>query len=95
MPLRVSQFGDPRATNHISTADSGETNFSIKAFTNDAVSRGKIDPNWYLTSVQAGFEPWIGGAGLAVNQFAFNVNGGGGGGSAAVDTAAPRLGALS
>ncbi|GIH04002.1 hypothetical protein Rhe02_20690 [Rhizocola hellebori] len=151
LPLRVNQFGDPRATYHISTPNAGEwnasldlwydanpfpagqnfgaevmiwashrgrpqpigtrvgtvnleggswdvwfgnigwnvisyvrttpsntmTNFSVKAFTNDAVARGKIDTNWYLTSVQAGFEPWIGGAGLAVNQFAFTVNGGG------------------
>ncbi|MFD9737657.1 RICIN domain-containing protein [Umezawaea sp. NPDC059074] len=50
-------------------------NFSVKAFTQDSVNRGKINPAWYLTSVQAGFEPWIGGAGLAVNRFAFTTSG--------------------
>ncbi|OKI28622.1 hypothetical protein A6A25_30905 [Saccharothrix sp. CB00851] len=54
-------------------------NFSLKAFTQDAVNRGQINPAWYMTSVQAGFEPWIGGAGLAVNRFDFTTNGSGGG----------------
>lgn len=56
------------------------TNFSVNAFVNDAVSRGQIDRNWFMTSVQAGFEPWIGGAGLGVRNFAFTTNGSGGGG---------------
>ena len=30
--------------------------------------------SWYLTSIQAGFEPWQGGAGLAVNSFSASVN---------------------
>jgi Glycosyl hydrolase family 12 len=50
-------------------------NFSVKAFTDDAVRRGKINTAWYMTSVQAGFEPWIGGTGLAVDQYSFNING--------------------
>ncbi|MCB1263340.1 MAG: hypothetical protein KDB56_01845 [Mycobacterium sp.] len=29
---------------------------------------------WYLTSVQAGFEPWSGGVGLTVNSFDATVN---------------------
>ena len=29
----------------------------------------KITDNWYLTSIQAGFEPWQGGVGLAVKTF--------------------------
>ncbi|MBM2618761.1 ricin-type beta-trefoil lectin domain protein [Actinoplanes sp. LDG1-06] len=32
-------------------------NFSVKAFTSDAVGRGQIDPAWFMTSGQAGFEP--------------------------------------
>ncbi|WP_410812691.1 GH12 family glycosyl hydrolase domain-containing protein [Micromonospora sp. 067-2] len=62
-------------------------NFGLKSFVNDSVGRGKIDTAWFMTSVQAGFEPWIGGTGLAVNQFDFNVNGdaaGGGGGGGGV-----------
>lgn len=50
--------------------------FSVKAFTDDAVARRQIDPAWFMTSVQAGFEPWIGGAGLAVDRFSFTLNGG-------------------
>ncbi|MBU2669606.1 RICIN domain-containing protein [Actinoplanes bogorensis] len=158
LPVRVRDFGDPRATFNISTPDSGEwdaafdlwfdasanppgqnygaelmiwtnhrgrpqpigsrvgsvnleggtwdvwignigwnvisyvrttpantmNNFSVKAFTNDAVGRGQINPAWFMTSVQAGFEPWIGGAGLAVNQFAFNLNGGTSSGSSVI-----------
>lgn len=29
---------------------------------------------WYLTSIQAGFEPWSGGVGLSVNSFDASVN---------------------
>ncbi|MDI6098883.1 cellulose binding domain-containing protein [Actinoplanes sp. NEAU-A12] len=50
--------------------------FSVLDFINDVKNRGAITDSWYLTSVQAGFEPWIGGAGLAVNSFSAAVNGG-------------------
>ena len=33
-----------------------------------------IDNSWYLTSIQAGFEPWSGGVGLGVDSFSANVN---------------------
>jgi len=32
-----------------------------------------LDPNWYLMSVQAGFETWIGGAGLQSDKFSTYV----------------------
>ncbi|MFI5840092.1 cellulose binding domain-containing protein [Catenuloplanes sp. NPDC051500] len=50
-------------------------NFSVLDFINDTRNRGAITNSWYLTSIQAGFEPWIGGAGLAVNSFSASVNG--------------------
>lgn len=50
-------------------------NFSVLDFINDIRNRGAITNSWYLTSIQAGFEPWIGGAGLAVNSFSAAVNG--------------------
>ncbi|WP_426512759.1 GH12 family glycosyl hydrolase domain-containing protein [Dactylosporangium sp. McL0621] len=53
-------------------------NFDVKAFINDVISRGKATTAWYLTSIQAGFEPWIGGQGLAVTAFSATINGGGG-----------------
>ncbi|AYC36463.1 GH12 family glycosyl hydrolase domain-containing protein [Streptomyces griseorubiginosus] len=53
-------------------------NFDVMDFVRQAVSRGLAQNNWYLTSIQAGFEPWQNGAGLAVNSFSSSVNLGGG-----------------
>jgi hypothetical protein len=55
-------------------------NFNVSTFWNDIVSRGYGQRSWYMTSVQAGFEPWVNGTGLAVNNFSYSVGGGGGGG---------------
>ncbi|NYI04531.1 hypothetical protein FHU37_001474 [Allostreptomyces psammosilenae] len=54
--------------------------FDVMDFVDETVRRGMAQNNWYLTSVQAGFEPWQGGAGLAVNSFSSSVNAGGSGG---------------
>jgi hypothetical protein len=48
--------------------------FDVKAFLNDSIARGHGSSAWYLTSVQAGFEPWAGGVGLAVNSFSASVS---------------------
>lgn len=53
--------------------------FDVMDFVDQTVARGMAQSNWYLTSVQAGFEPWQNGAGLAVNSFSSAVNLGGGG----------------
>ena len=47
----------------------------IGKFVADAISRGWIQKSWYLIDVEAGFEIWQGGAGLATNSFAVNVPG--------------------
>jgi hypothetical protein len=52
--------------------------FDVKDFANETINRGMAQNSWYLTSVQAGFEPWQNGAGLAVNSFSSTVNIGGG-----------------
>ncbi|MEV7623561.1 cellulose binding domain-containing protein [Actinoplanes sp. NPDC089786] len=52
-------------------------NFSVLDFITDVRNRGAITSSWYLTSLQAGFEPWIGGAGLAVESFSTTINSGG------------------
>ncbi|MER6282339.1 GH12 family glycosyl hydrolase domain-containing protein [Streptomyces sviceus] len=49
-------------------------NFDVMDFVRQAVSRGLAQDSWYLTSIQAGFEPWQNGAGLAVNSFSSTVN---------------------
>jgi Glycosyl hydrolase family 12/Cellulose binding domain/Fibronectin type III domain len=52
--------------------------FDVMDFVDDTISRGSQwgTNNWWLTSVQAGFEPWIGGVGLTVNNFSQTVNSG-------------------
>jgi hypothetical protein len=62
----------------VATSAISSWSFDVKAFTNETVSRGLAQDNWYLTSVQAGFEPWQNGAGLAVDSFSSSVNTGGG-----------------
>ena len=52
-------------------------NFDVMDFVRQALSRGLGQDNWYLTSVQAGFEPWQNGAGLAVSSFSSTVDVGG------------------
>ncbi|MFI9639369.1 cellulose binding domain-containing protein [Micromonospora sp. NPDC051925] len=51
--------------------------FNVLDFIADTRNRGAITNDWYLTSIQAGFEPWQGGAGLAVTNFSQSVNTGG------------------
>ena len=49
--------------------------FLVNDFWKDVVSRGLGSTSWYLTSIQAGFEPWIGGAGLTLNSFSVTTDG--------------------
>jgi Glycosyl hydrolase family 12 len=56
-------------------ATNSVTNLSIPTFVTDATKRGVAKPNWYMTSVQAGFEPWIGGTGLTTTNFSVTRNG--------------------
>lgn len=49
--------------------------FLVNDFWKDVVNRGLGSTSWYLTSIQAGFEPWVGGAGLAVNSFSVTTDG--------------------
>ncbi|MEU0334663.1 cellulose binding domain-containing protein [Streptomyces sp. NPDC006193] len=48
--------------------------FDVMDFVRQAVSRGLAQDSWYLTSVQAGFEPWENGTGLAVTSFSSTVD---------------------
>ncbi|MFF8941748.1 cellulose binding domain-containing protein [Streptomyces sp. NPDC014864] len=52
-------------------------NFDVMDFVRQAVSRGLAQNSWYLTSVQAGFEPWQNGTGLAVTSFSSTIDTGG------------------
>jgi cellulose 1,4-beta-cellobiosidase len=62
------------------TMTSGTTsvsNLDVGALTQDMVSRGYTKTSWFLIDVEAGFELWQGGAGLATNSFSVSINGGG------------------
>jgi hypothetical protein len=73
--------GNNGGNNVVSYQSAGITSFSadVKPFLLDAITRGSGFGNtsWYLTSIQMGFEPWVGGVGLAVNSFSASVSGGG------------------
>jgi hypothetical protein len=51
-------------------------NLDISQFASDAVHRGYIQNSWYLVDVEAGFELWQSGAGLATRSFSVRVGGG-------------------
>jgi hypothetical protein len=61
---------------YLRTSATTSLSFDARTFIDDVISRGYIDNSWYLTSIQAGFEPWVGGAGLAVTSFSAQVNSG-------------------
>ena len=67
-------------------------NLDIKAFTQDAVNRGQINPAWYLIAIEAGFEIWQGGTGLATNSFSASVTSGSGGTTPPPTTSPPPSG---
>ncbi|GAA1797571.1 cellulose binding domain-containing protein [Luedemannella flava] len=85
--------GSNGANNVVSYVSSGisSISFSVLDFVRDTFTRGSHygNNNWYLTSIQAGFEPWIGGVGLSVNSFSASVNAGTPPTSAAQTTRAP------
>lgn len=69
--------GSNNVISYVAPSAISSLNFSVLEFINDVRNRGAITNSWYLTSIQAGFEPWQGGVGLAVTSFSANVNGGG------------------
>jgi hypothetical protein len=57
------------------TGTTSVRDLDIGQFAADALRRGYIQSSWYLIDVEAGFELWQGGAGLATDSFAVNVPG--------------------
>jgi cellulose 1,4-beta-cellobiosidase len=66
-------------TYDMTTASTSVSGLDVGTLTQNMVSRGYTQSSWYLIDVEAGFELWQGGAGLATNSFSVSVNGGGGG----------------
>lgn len=46
----------------------------LAPFMNDAIGRGLLGPDWFLTSPQIGAELWRGGAGFALLDWSFGVS---------------------
>jgi len=54
------------------------SNLDIDLLAADSVSRGYMTDSDYLIDLEAGFELWQGGAGLATNSYSVNIGGGSG-----------------
>lgn len=65
--------GGPTLTYELTSPVTSVSGLDIGAFVQDAMLRGYLRPDWYLIDVQAGFELWQGGQGLATNEFAVHV----------------------
>ena len=57
------------------------SDLNLLPFFSDSVSRGSLQPSWWLIDVEYGFEIWTGGKGLGINNFSVSAAAGGGGGS--------------
>jgi hypothetical protein len=60
---------------YVRQTPSDAVDLDLRDFTRDAVARGAIDPAWFLIDIEAGFEIWQGGAGLASMAFSADVGG--------------------
>jgi hypothetical protein len=49
------------------------SNLDLRPLEANALSRGYLSKSWYLITVQAGFEMWQGGTGLATKSFSVKV----------------------
>ena len=67
-------FGDT-VTYDMTTSATSVSDLDVGTLAQDAVSRGYMSSSCYLIDVEAGFELWRGGAGLATGSFAVNVAG--------------------
>jgi hypothetical protein len=59
----------------MTTPTTSVSNLDLAPLAADAVSRGYLSDSCYLIDIEAGFELWQGGAGLATNSFSVDING--------------------
>jgi hypothetical protein len=62
-------------TYDMTTAATSVSGLDVGTLAQDAVSRGFMSDSCYLIDVEAGFELWQGGAGLATNSFSVSIGG--------------------
>jgi hypothetical protein len=61
----------------MNTGTTAVSNLDVDLLAADSVNRGYMTPSDYLIDLEAGFEMWQGGAGLATNSYSVNIGGGG------------------
>jgi cellulose 1,4-beta-cellobiosidase len=59
----------------MTTPQTSVSGLDLAPLAKDAVSRGYLSSSCYLIDIEAGFELWQGGAGLATSSFAVDING--------------------
>src|SRR3984885_10281241 len=64
-------------TYDMTSGSTSVSNLDVGTLAQDSVSRGYTKSSWYLIDVEAGFELWQGGAGLATNSFSVGISGSG------------------
>ncbi len=69
--------GQNNVVSYVSNSAISSWSFSVLDFLKDTINRGYATTAWYLTSIQAGFEPWVGGVGLGISGFTASVVTGG------------------
>lgn len=65
----------PCVTYDMTAARSSVSGLDLAPLFADAAQRGYLSSSWYLIAVEAGFEIWHGGAGLAVKSFSVDLGG--------------------
>lgn len=70
------QTTEPTISYEMDDPATSVTGLDLYPIAHDAVSRGYISSSCYLIAVEAGFELWQGGAGLATSAFSVQVGGG-------------------
>jgi hypothetical protein len=70
-----SQGGFDTVSYTMTTGTTSVSGLDLAPLVHDAVSRGYTQSSWYLIDMEAGFELWQGGAGLATNSFSVDING--------------------
>ncbi|WP_204078971.1 GH12 family glycosyl hydrolase domain-containing protein [Mycobacterium riyadhense] len=66
--------GQNNVMSYVATSPIEVWDFDVMSFVDHTSTMEPITDSWYLTSIQAGFEPWDGGVGLGVDSFSANVN---------------------
>jgi hypothetical protein len=72
--LWIGNNGGNDVLSYVAPSAISSLDFSVLDFVKDTINHGYATDSWYLTSIQAGFETWNHGAGLAVDSFGASVS---------------------